>query len=420
MKAWILLLILGYNTLSAIKAQNVAYTKTVIDTLTSPYFSGRGAVNDGEIKAAAYLYRQYKRMGLKAYNDSYYQRFNYTINTFPRRMEVSIDNKSLTPGVDFIVDPASGGVGGNYKLIWYNSKNVPTYKQLKKLSNRRFFTKCFIVIDDEGVEQDNEVFNLLRVNAFGAAGLIFLEDKLTQSLAPTYHDYGILHVLEEKISRENRAIEIELDHKFIQQKKSQNVIGYVKGSEHPDSVIVLSAHYDHLGMMGEKTYFPGANDNASGVAMLLNLAYHYTHKELPKKTIVFACFGAEEVGILGSKYFVENPLVPLKSINFVMNMDLMGTGEDGATIVNATILPKQFELLDSINTENDYLFQLKKRGKAASSDHHWFTEAGIPAFFIYLMGGIDAYHDVFDQSATLPLTEFEDSFRLIRDFVDEL
>lgn len=329
MKRWVLVLILGFTAVNAVEAQNMEYTKTVIDTLTSPYFSGRGAVNDGEIKAAAYLYRQYKRMGLKAYNDSYYQRFHYTINTFPRRVDVALDDKTLTPGLDFIVDPASGGVGGNYKLIWYTSKNVPTYKQLKKLSNRRFFAKCFIVIDDTGVEQENEVFNLLRVNAFGAAGLIFLEDKLTQSLAPTYHDYGILHVLKDKISRDNRQIQIELDHKFVQQKQSQNVIGYVKGSDYPDSVIVLSAHYDHLGMMGENTYFPGANDNASGVAMLLNLAYHYTHKELPKKTIVFACFGAEEAGILGSKYFVEHPMVPLKSINFVMNMDLMGTGGEG-------------------------------------------------------------------------------------------
>jgi len=297
---------------------------------------------------------------------------------------------------------------------------VPTYKQLKKLSSRGFFSKCFVVIDDSDVEKGNELFKLLKVNAFGAAGLIFLEEKLTQGLAPTYNDYGILHVLKDKISRENRSIQIEIDHKFVQQKKSQNVIGYIPGTEHPDSIIILSAHYDHLGMMGDKTYFPGANDNASGVAMLLNLAKHYTQKEPPKKTIVFACFGAEEAGILGSKYFVENPLVPLDQINFVMNMDLMGTGEEGATIVNATILPMQFILLDLINSQSEYLPELKQRGKAANSDHHWFTEAGIPAFFIYLMGGIDAYHDVFDKAETLPLTKFEDSFRLIRDFVDEL
>ena len=154
--------------------------------------------------------------------------------------------------------------------------------------------------------------------------------------------------------------------------------------------------------------------------MLLNLAYHYTHKEPPKKTMVFIAFGGEEAGLLGSKFFVENPIAPLSKINFVMNMDLMGTGDDGAMVVNAKIFPNYFQLLEKINSENDYLLELKQRGKAANSDHYWFSENGIPAFFIYTLGGIKAYHDVEDVAKTLPLTDFEDCFRLIRDFVDEL
>lgn len=131
-------------------------------------------------------------------------------------------------------------------------------------------------------------------------------------------------------------------------------------------------------------------------------------------------FGAEEVGILGSKHFVNNPLFPLNKINFVMNLDLLGTGDDGAMVVNATVFEEQFKKLDSINTANDYLPIIKKRGKAANSDHYWFTEKGIPSFFLYTLGGISAYHDVHDIAKTLPLTEFEDCFRLLRDFIDEL
>lgn len=101
-------------------------------------------------------------------------------------------------------------------------------------------------------------------------------------------------------------------------------------------------------------------------------------------------------------------------------MDLMGTGSEGATIVNGTIFPNQFQKLQNINQKNEYLPIIKKRGKAANSDHYWFSEKGVPAFFIYLVGGIKAYHDIEDVSKTLPLTKFEDSFRLIRDFVDEL
>lgn len=401
--------------------QNREYTQEIIDTLTSDYFAGRGAVEDGEKKAALFLEKEYKRIGLKPYGDNHFQHFSYPINTFPGELSLMIDGKKLIAGVDYLVDPASGSVGGTFDLVWYNKSNMPSKKQLKKLASRRFFADKFIVVSEEGETEDEETFKLLQLNVFGAAGIILLEkQKLTHGLAPTYYDYGIVKVMSDKISRKNRKITIEINQKFIPKQPSQNVIGYVKGTEIPDSIIIVSAHYDHLGKMGQEVYFPGANDNASGVAMLLNLAYHYTHKELPKKTIVFIAFGAEEAGILGSKYFVNHPTVPLKRINFVMNVDLVGTGEDGATIVNGAILPNHFNLLQQINTEHDYLVTIKKRGKAKNSDHYWFSENNIPAFFMYLMGGIKAYHDVDDISKTLPLTEFEDSFRLIRDFIDQL
>ena len=171
--------------------------------------------------------------------------------------------------------------------------------------------------------------------------------------------------------------------------------------------------------MGANTYFPGANDNASGVAMLLDMATYYAQSP-PKKSVLLIGFGAEESGLVGSKHFVNNPTVLLEQINFVFNMDLMGTGSEGGMIVNGKVFEKHFEQLVEINNAGKYLPVLKKRGKAANSDHYWFSEKGIPSFFIYLMGGISAYHDVDDISKTLPLTKYEDSFRLIRDFIDEL
>ena len=64
--------------------------------------------------------------------------------------------------------------------------------------------------------------------------------------------------------------------------------------------------------------------------------------------------------------------------------------------------------------------KIKSRGKAANSDHYFFTEAGVPAFFFYTLGGISAYHDVFDIAETLPLTEYEDVFKLFVDFIEGL
>jgi hypothetical protein len=402
-------------------SQDIVYARKIVDTLTSSYFSGRGAVNDGEKKAALYLKQEYQLLGLKSYTDNYLQPFNFAINTFPKEVNVRLDNDQLITGVDFLVDAKSGGTNGKFELVWYNKDNVPTKKQLKKLVAINFFANKFIVIDDAGVAKEDEVFQLLKLNVYSAAGIILLEDKkLTHYLSDSYNDFVILKVLRHKINRDYKSITVNIDQKRIANYQSQNVIGYIEGTKFPDSIIIVSAHYDHLGTMGQKVFFPGANDNASGVAMLLNLAHYYGQKEAPNKTIVFMAFGAEEAGIIGSKFFVEHPLFKLNKINFVMNLDLLGTGDDGAMIVNGAILPEHFNKLETINTTNNYLKQIKKRGKAANSDHYWFTEKGVPAFFLYTMGGITAYHDVEDVSKTLPLTKFEDCFRLIRDFINEL
>ena len=171
--------------------------------------------------------------------------------------------------------------------------------------------------------------------------------------------------------------------------------------------------------MGKDTYFPGANDNASGVSLLMNLAHYYA-KHPQKYSIGFICFAGEEAGLIGSKYFTENPLVPLKSIRFLLNTDLAGTGEEGIMVVNATEFPKEFEMMTKINDDNKLLAAVKPRGKAAISDHYFFTEKGVPCFFFYTLGGIKAYHDVFDKSVTLPLNEHEHLFTLLVKFNEKL
>ena len=171
--------------------------------------------------------------------------------------------------------------------------------------------------------------------------------------------------------------------------------------------------------MGSKTYFPGANDNASGVAQVLSLAKYYAAHPQPY-SMAFIFFSGEEAGLLGSKYFTENPLVPLKNIRFLVNLDLEGTGVDGITVVNATIFPKEFAMLKQINEKGKYMIKINSRGKAPNSDHYLFTENDVPAFFWYTQGGIAAYHDIYDISATLPMNKYEDMFKMILKFNDRL
>ncbi len=407
-------------SLSGLKAQNIDYARQIIDTLTSSYFSGRGAVNEGEKKAAEYIANEFKKMGLEPISDSYFQHFNYAINTFPNTLKVKLGDKEIIAGVDYLVDPKSVKTKGVFELIYYNKSTIPPKKKLNKLKKQGFFEEKIIVVDDQDATQEEE-FELLKTNSVLAAGLIFLEEeKLTHHLSTTVSNYVVLRVLRNSFDKTASKITIKIDQELIPNYSSQNVIGKIVGIDFPDSIIVFSAHYDHLGKMGKDVFFPGANDNASGIAMLLNLAYHYTHKEVPKKTMVFMAFGAEEAGIIGSKYYTQNPLFPLEHINFLINVDIMGTGEEGIQVVNGTEFKPQFDKLSEINSKNNYLKQVKIRGKAANSDHYWFTEKGVPAIFIYTLGGIKAYHDVYDVSKTLPLTKFEDCFRLLTDFVNEL
>jgi Zn-dependent M28 family amino/carboxypeptidase len=172
-------------------------------------------------------------------------------------------------------------------------------------------------------------------------------------------------------------------------------------------------------MMGAATAFPGANDNASGIAMLLELIKHYTQTP-PPYTLVFIAFTGEEMGLLGSRHFADNPPFDLSTIRFLINFDLAGTGSEGIQIVNSTIFTQEAQLLDSLNVAHSLLPQIKKRGESCNSDHCPFYQKNTPSYFIYTLGGIDAYHDVYDRPETLPLTTFTEYSQLIQLFISHL
>lgn len=407
-----------YITIS--DAQNISYAKNVIDTLCSDRLAGRSYAFNGELKAAKFIAKEFKKTKLTPINSSFFQHFNFPLNTFNKDLSIKLDNKKLIPAEDYLVAPYSGQLFGSFKLVWYTALNIPEKKHFKKLVKRGFFNTKFIVLTVDALEKKSEVVDLIKLNAFGAAGIILLtNNKLNHSLSKTFKEFPVLIIKEDVISRKNKTINIELDQQYIRNYTSQNVIAKIEGKNNPDSIIVVCAHYDHLGMLGENVYFPGANDNASGVAMMLDLANYYSNNK-PKKSIVFIAFGAEEAGLVGSKYFVNHPTINLADINFVINLDLMGTGDDGATIVNGSLYTKEFNLIDSLNQYHELLPGVYERGEAKNSDHYWFTQNGVPAFFIYTMGDFKAYHDLNDSAKNLPLNKYSESFMLIRLFIDNL
>lgn len=355
----------------SVSAQDVALARKILDTLSSAELWGRGYTKGGMGKAADYLSAEFKSLGLVPLAPDYKQHFSYPVNTFPGKMELAVNGVSLVPGKDFIVDPSSPGITVTTEL-----------------------------------EQLDSITFISRTDRLA----VIVQDKLTWGSSQKLENYTVI-VVNRKAVTIPRSAAVRIENVFIPEFKTSNLCGMVKGTVHPDSVVMFTAHYDHLGGMGSDTYFPGANDNASGIALLLSLAKYYTlHPQ--RYSVVFVAFAGEEAGLVGSGYFTEHPLVKLDRIRFLVNVDIVGTGDKGITVVNATLYPKEFGLLKSLNEESGYFSAVNSRGPAANSDHHSFTKKGVPAFFIYTEGGVSAYHDIYDVPATLPLTKFKELYKL--------
>ena len=422
---------------------DLARARRTIAALAAPGMHGRGYVRQGEHEAAAYLRGRLRALGLSPLAPDFTQPFTLDVNTFPAGLGLSLleklPEKRLRPGHDFIAAPESGSCYNPTEyaaqpldtLVFSDTTTRKGYLLLAMFNNSRnnlHITHTSRVEPLAIVLRARDAARLPTLppelqRFFAEVPLLVLHLKLTASLADSQSPQPVLHLLEEcwplnaagQLSAQR--IRLEVDAEFLRNYPTQNIAAVIRGTIQPDSFLVISAHYDHLGMMGKTAYFPGANDNASGVALLLELAAHYARPEnRPAYSIAFLLFGAEEAGLVGSRYFVAHPLLPLARIKFLLNLDLLGTGEAGATVVNGRTHEAAYRRLVALNEAHHYLPALAARGRAANSDHFPFSEAGVPAFFIYTRGGSPAYHDVNDRPEALSLTGFAGAYGLLRDF----
>ncbi|MHC1777300.1 MAG: M28 family metallopeptidase [Lentimicrobium sp.] len=404
--------------------QDINYAKRLIDSLASPLMYGRGYVNDANRIASDFLASEMQKHSLKGFQGGYYQPFTLPINTFPGKVELSINDIQLVPGVDFIVSVSSPPVSGTYKVKALPPELFDKPGNLAKLM-RRNFSETLLLIDKSNLAKEKLklVDSLVWTNFLKSAGFILLSDKerLLWSVSQGYkqNTYPVFEVLKPSMPAKPKAADIVVEAVFIPEMEVRNVLAFIPGTAVPDSFLVVTAHYDHLGMMGTDAVFPGANDNASGVAMMLDLARHFSIPgNEPRYSVAFMALAAEETGLNGSDYYVDHPVFPLSQIAFLINIDMVGTGSEGITVVNGTIFKKQFEKLVKINAGNEYILTVKPRGESCNSDHCPFYKQGVPAVFIYSMGKEHReYHNIYDSRDRVPLTEYEDIFRLLRDFM---
>ena len=412
MQTKIILSIFLFLFVQNILAQDKEYAHQMINKLGSEAFAGRGYVDKGVNKAAKFIEGQFESFELKSFGKNYAQPFGFPINTIQKTISFSIDGKDYKPGVDYLISCFSNSFKGTYDIV-YLPDSILKNNEAKMEFYKRDFTKKFVVIPGNSALLHKE-------NELSAAGIIMLQEKLTWVPSQEHKNYVVVDMLKDSFPKDALTISINFKSKFYSNYKTQNTIGYVKGSKFPDSFIVVSAHYDHIGKMGEDAYFPGANDNASGTAMMLNLAKYYSKAEnRPKYSVVFMSFSGEEVGILGSLYYVKHPLFSLEKIKFLVNLDMVGTGSKGITVVNGSVFKKEFARMQQDNNKNEYLTRVKVRGEACNSDHCPFYMMKVPSFFIYTFGDeYSEYHNVTDSPQTIPLTAYDGVFRLMRDFIN--
>lgn len=216
-----------------------------------------------------------------------------------------------------------------------------------------------------------------------------------------------------------------------QLKDSENVLAYIKGSEKPDEVIVISAHLDHVGMNKDGEVFNGADDDGSGTVAVLEIAEAFKKAVAdgngPKRSILFLHVTGEEKGLLGSKYYTENPVFPLANTIANLNIDMIGRID-----VRHKGNPKYIYLIGSdklstelhevseavnkkyMNIELDYKYNDENDPNRFyyRSDHYNFAKNNVPIIFYFNGTHVD-YHKETDTPDKINYEQLENRTRLV-------
>ncbi|HHZ17310.1 MAG TPA: M20/M25/M40 family metallo-hydrolase [Peptococcaceae bacterium] len=190
---------------------------------------------------------------------------------------------------------------------------------------------------------------------------------------------------------------------YSKKRHSENVLGIIEGVS--DEIIVLSAHYDHLGIIGNE-YYRGANDNASGVAAVMDLVKKLVERG-PVNTVLIAFWGSEEKGLWGSQYFCEHPTVPLEKIKAVVNLDTVGNLKSDWQLLGWQDAegPLAQQIIERLENKGWSINWEKHRGH--NSDHWSFAKKKIPGFTLLSPRWLANNHTPLDTIERLNITNIE-------------
>jgi len=178
---------------------------------------------------------------------------------------------------------------------------------------------------------------------------------------------------------------VNLDITYDEKRPTQNVLAKISGTDKTlkNEYVILGAHMDHLGIDMTGDVLNGADDNASGTAVVMEVARVMKFNRVrPRRTVVFALWAAEEEGLLGSKYYTENPIYPLERTVTYINLDMEGHGTGRVNFRGAYYGPEIWEILKA-RLPKELMDNINPgRGGPGGSDHTYFLSSGVPAFFV--------------------------------------
>ncbi len=408
---------IGMFAETSLNAQDLKHYKKIVKELSSKKFQGRGYAKDGANMAGDYLVEEFKKAGA---DEVVRQPFKIDINTFCGKMDMWADGKKLTPGVDFTMREYSPGVHGEFPVYHVDTLNFDVEKMYSDLAKPEY-ANCMVVCDFWFMYNHHDAFAPLHKKDATNAGFI----QTWASPIKFFKAYGsrvmgkpIVWVTPEAI-KGVKNVKLDIDNEFLKDYELFNVIAKVNGKKH-DSCYVFTAHYDHLGNLGEKVYYAGANDNASGTATIVTLAEYYAQNK-PEFDMYFIAFSGEDSGLNGSLYYVDNPTVSLKQIKYLFNIDMIGDNNPVQYCEVSDEGVRGFALLEKINGENNYFEALHRGELAANSDHYPFAEQKVPCILFENENG-DAfkyYHTIYDTYKNAIFVTYEPIFKIITDFVEK-
>ena len=447
-----LLFLLLNNCAGPVSAITQTELKSHVRYLASDRLQGRSPGTNGDRKAAEYICSQFKNSMLTLLGDSGFQYFDIITDvSLGHNNSLTIDQINFSVGNDFIPLSFSQnttltapivfvGFGFDFKndsLSWNDYSDVDV-------------TGKWVLILRGSPDKNNPHGNFSEHSSLrkkvmiakdhSAAGVIFTSgSKFDESdtLIPLRYDQSqinvsvpVIHIKREVadlilykscgslVSLENTVFEMKERFKSIELKKNvsvsttvkyntvqtQNIVGVLPGIDEQlkNEYVVIGAHYDHLGYGGEHSgsrrpnhyeIHNGADDNASGVSVMMELAELFSHNKSNKRTLVFVGFGAEEMGLLGSKYFVKSGIIKNDNIQIMLNMDMVGRLDRKENTISiggthtAVNIESEIETIAS-KTSLQYTFSPEGYGP---SDHSSFYVNDTPVLFFFT-GAHNDYH----------------------------